>query len=178
MISRRMVAWVCVSILLLICWATLTIDIEWYRISFQPATATNSDLCSQLPDTSPEVIHQAPSDPGPKAIAPITRKHVAIASFFSYHFDVYMALAWTLERVLAAVPGSNLHVFAQPFFYGFQSVVEDLGLYHGARGGIEDFMPYVRSNPTLDTIILGTCEVECARYQYMNARPTLLTKYC
>lgn len=92
---------------------------------------------------------------------PVTRKHVAIASFFGYHFDVYMALAWTLERVLTKVPGSELHVFAQPFYYGFQSVVEDLGLYHGVRDDVEDFLPYVRSNPTLDLIVLGTCEVEC-----------------
>ncbi|KAF8917421.1 hypothetical protein CPB85DRAFT_1431339 [Mucidula mucida] len=65
--------------------------------------------------------------------SPLRRKNIAIASSFGYHHDVYMAVAWTIERVIRKRSAhGHLQVYANTPFnrYGFQ-VIEKLGLYHG-----------------------------------------------
>ncbi|SJL09859.1 uncharacterized protein ARMOST_13240 [Armillaria ostoyae] len=94
-----------------------------------------------------------------------SRHHIAIASTFGFHHDVYMALAWTVGRVLErSVAGGSLQVYApSPFGFGFQTVVDDLDLYHGKIHNPDDLIRDLRSTGTetvYDIVILGTCEIE------------------
>ena len=110
-----------------------------------------ADLASPIASTD---------DIAPKAA--FKRRNVIVASVFPHHFDVYLAVVWTLERVLSHVPGSRVRVFAEPFGYGFQSVAERLGLYSGKRSNPEEMIPFLSSEEGLsvDVVILGTCEFE------------------
>lgn len=93
--------------------------------------------------------------------APFRFKHVAVASGFGFHFDVYMALVWTLTRVLRDhhVSG-DVQVFApQPFGFGFNDVVDSLALYDGTVRPPEELVDEVKQGQ-IDIVVLGTCEVE------------------
>lgn len=157
---RRAVGGACALVFLLLCLVAFTADVEWYRISLRSSSnvVIDNELCTELLHMN--ITPQGLDDRPLLIEGTVKRKHVAIASVFGFHFDVYMALAWTMERVLAKVPDSELQVFAHSFYYGFQSVVDSLGLHHGPRNDIEDFIPYLRNNPTLDLVVLGTCEVD------------------
>ncbi|PBK75884.1 hypothetical protein ARMSODRAFT_950233 [Armillaria solidipes] len=94
-----------------------------------------------------------------------SRHHIAIASTFGFHHDVYMALAWTVGRVLErSVAGGSLQVYApSPFGFDFQTVVDDLDLYHGKIHNPDDLIRDLRSTGTetvYDIVILGTCEID------------------
>ncbi|KAG5219809.1 Translation initiation factor component [Salix suchowensis] len=61
----------------------------------------------------------------------VRRKNVAIASTFGFHHDVFLALAWTMKRVLGPTDGA-VQVYARtPYAFGFQEIVDELGLYKG-----------------------------------------------
>ncbi|KAK0193988.1 hypothetical protein F5146DRAFT_413805 [Armillaria mellea] len=86
------------------------------------------------------------------------------ASTFGFHHDVYMALAWTIGRVLErSIAGGSLQVYApSPFGFDFQTVVDDLDLYHGKIHNPDDLIRDLRSTGTetvYDLVILGTCEI-------------------
>ncbi|KAI0773704.1 hypothetical protein C8Q74DRAFT_1201446 [Fomes fomentarius] len=62
------------------------------------------------------------------------------------------------------VPG-QINVFAQPFPFGFEEVVEDLHLWthRGVRARHDDFIPFVNAETGdggVDLIILGTCQYD------------------
>lgn len=92
-----------------------------------------------------------------------THKNVVVASTFGAHFDVYMAVVWTLQRIMLKEPG-NLQVYAQtPFGYKFQEVVDRYGLYKGEVKDPNHLLGDIKSggdNGIIDLVILGTCEVE------------------
>lgn len=155
---RRAVGGACALLFLLLCLVAFTADAGW-SLRSSSNFVMESELCAEVPHM--DMTSQGLVDRPVVAEESVKRKHIAIASVFGFHFDVYMALAWTLERILDKVPDSELQVFADPFYYGFQSVVDGLGLYHGPRNNREDFIPYLRNNPALDMVVLGTCEVEC-----------------
>jgi hypothetical protein len=93
------------------------------------------------------------------AAIPETRKNVVIASDFPFHFDVYLALAWTMHRVMSNA--AQLQVYAhQPFLYGFQDIVH-LGLHLGEIKDPKDLIPDIVGNVDIDMVVLGTCEIEC-----------------
>lgn len=166
-LSRRSIAAACAALLLFSLWTLYAMDLEWYRATLLSSSTVVLDIerCNQdfeapiHEDVVPAEV-SASAEPSEVDALAIRRTHIAVASFFSFHFDVYMALVWTLERVLSQVPGSQLRVFAQPFYYGFQSIVDDFDLYHGEQRSPEELLEYARSNPTLDMIVLGTCEIE------------------
>lgn len=95
---------------------------------------------------------------------PPKRSNIAIASVFNYHFDVYMALAWTLQRIQSRTPGLRLQVFADTFHYGFEETIDALDIYHGERRGADLLLDSLRQadEDIIDLLILGTCEIECA----------------
>lgn len=163
--TRRAVAWCCLFFLLLIVCTFFVIDIEWVELSLEPppSTVPVAEHCTQLPDAG---IVETLDTTQEVVTAPIRRKHIVVASFFGFHFDVYMALAWTLRRVLAEVPDSKLDIFADPFYYGFQTIANDYDLYDGGRRSPMELVSYVQTNPTVDVIILGTCEIEYVSYVY------------
>ncbi|KAJ3558614.1 hypothetical protein NM688_g815 [Phlebia brevispora] len=92
----------------------------------------------------------------------LIRRNIVVASMFPHHFDVYMALVWTLQRVLEHLPGTQIRVFAAPFNYGFQSLVEQLGIYRGKRHNSDQLLSFLAGEDgrTVDMVILGTCEVD------------------
>ncbi|RPD62107.1 hypothetical protein L226DRAFT_546001 [Lentinus tigrinus ALCF2SS1-7] len=62
-------------------------------------------------------------------------------------------------------PPGRIHVFAQPFPYGFQEVVEDLHLWkhQGVRAEHETFIDFLNSETGdggVDLIVLGTCQYD------------------
>ena len=94
---------------------------------------------------------------------PQTHKNVVVASTFGAHFDVYMTVAWTLQRMMLNEPG-NLQVYARtPFLYNFQKVVDRYGLYKGEFKEPKDLLGDIKSvgdDGRIDLVILGTCEIE------------------
>ncbi|KAF9030954.1 hypothetical protein BDZ89DRAFT_1064277 [Hymenopellis radicata] len=83
------------------------------------------------------------------------RKNIAIASSFGYHHDVYMAVAWTIERVFhKRAAHGHLQVYANTPFnrFGFQEVIEKLGLPEEL---VKDLLSGIE-NYQYDLIILGT----------------------
>ena len=101
---------------------------------------------------------------------PVKRRNVVVASRFGYHFDVYMALVWTLERVT----NSSIHVFPPDGFrFGFDDVVRNLGLHSGSSSDSLDLPQAVSNNSAIDMVVLGTCEIECIQFFLLIA--TLMT---
>lgn len=135
--------------------------------------APSTHACELGPSPSLETTIDIPEETENSANSP-KRRNIVIASFFGYHFDVYMTIAWTLERVLANTPGSVIQVFAPPFFYGFQKIVNDLGLYHGQIRDPEQLLSYItdHTNGVVDTVFLGTCEFEYV--QFFRSHPRRL----
>ena len=97
----------------------------------------------------------------------LRRRNVTFASSFVYHGDVYMALAKTMGDIMDSEDADGqIHVFAQPFPYSFQEVVDDLHLWthQGVRGPQEDFIDFLNSETGeggVDLVVLGTCQFEC-----------------
>lgn len=111
-------------------------------------------------------------------ITPQRRRNVAVASKFGYHFDVYMALAWTFERVMQEASGQILVYASQPFYFNFDSIVNDLGLYHGEISHHDNLIRDLNHSPVeggIDMVVLGTCETECVRFpQFIHDKSHLL----
>ncbi|KAF7312498.1 hypothetical protein MIND_00263500 [Mycena indigotica] len=101
---------------------------------------------------------------------PQRRFRVAVASYFGFHFDVYMALVWTLERVMAQ--SGAVEVYAeQPFGFDFQNIVDDLRLYRGAVKPPDRLVSDIRANMGtggIDLVVLGTCEVDLRGQQHQD----------
>ncbi|PIL36619.1 hypothetical protein GSI_00308 [Ganoderma sinense ZZ0214-1] len=96
----------------------------------------------------------------------IQRRNVTFATSFVYHGDVYMALAKSMGDVMdkEGVRG-QINVFAQPFPFGFQEVVEDLNLWkhQGVRSDHQSFIEFLNSHTGdggVDLIVLGTCQYD------------------
>ncbi|KAF9493156.1 hypothetical protein BDN71DRAFT_1419911 [Pleurotus eryngii] len=112
-----------------------------------------------------------PPSPAPNVSTPQTnfdrqrlrRKNVAIASTFGFHHDVFLALAWTMKRVLGPTDGA-VQVYARtPYAFGFQEIVDELGLYKGPVKTPEELVQDITRNNdegSIDLIVLGTCEVD------------------
>ena len=94
---------------------------------------------------------------------PQTHSNVVVASAFGAHFDVYMTVAWTLQRIMVKEPG-NLQVYAPtPFLFNFQEVVDRYGLYKGEIKDPIDLLGDIKNgghDAGIDLMILGTCEIE------------------
>lgn len=114
---------------------------------------------------------------GSKSPPPFRHKHIAVASDFGAHFDVYLAFVKTLHEVLssdnATYPDWSLQVFAgTPDAHGFRDIVDMLRLYEGSyrlTNDLEDALRYDGSesdsevgsgNVVFDLVVFGTCEIE------------------
>lgn len=101
--------------------------------------------------------------PETKSLAAIPQKrmNVAIASSFGFHFDVYMTVAWTLQRVMKE---GNVQVYTPGTFgYDFQSIVEKYGLYKGTykeHTALTQDVLDGNGDGGIDLIVFGTCELE------------------
>ncbi|EKM59533.1 uncharacterized protein PHACADRAFT_250101 [Phanerochaete carnosa HHB-10118-sp] len=162
--TRRSVVWACpfFLVLLVVC-TTFVIDIEWNQLipASPSSVALDGEYCLRLSDSRHDIaVIEAQVSTQETTTTLIKRKHVLVASFFGFHFDVYMTLAWTLKRVLMQVPQAQIELFAAPFYYGFEAVVGEYGLYDGVRRDPEELLSYIQSNTTVDTVVLGTCEID------------------
>jgi hypothetical protein len=116
----------------------------WYKEDTLCRLSFNRRICTTQTQTS---------------LLPPATYNVVVASTFPHHFDVYLALVWSFERVMKG--RGSLQVYApSPFYYDFQTVVDDLGLYHGSVKNPQNLIHDIEST-AIDMIILGTCEVEC-----------------
>ncbi|EIN05497.1 hypothetical protein PUNSTDRAFT_46854 [Punctularia strigosozonata HHB-11173 SS5] len=139
-------------------------------ITFASNIALQRPLCTAVPvgpwaDPSTEPVHDL-------ALVPQRRKRVAVASVFGAHFDVYMALVGTLEKVMAAdqhlafeggVDTPSVQVYAPPFLYGFEEVADRLELYKGVILHPDQLIEDVHKGD-IDLVILGTCEIDMPRW--------------
>ncbi|PPQ76793.1 hypothetical protein CVT24_011336 [Panaeolus cyanescens] len=105
---------------------------------------------------------------------PQKRQRVAIASTFGYHFDVYLALAWTMQRVMSRPPNPAAHDLGgngtvavytpEPeFHFGFDKIIDALGLFKGdikPSENLFDDLDKVVDGHKVDLVVLGTCEVD------------------
>jgi len=99
-------------------------------------------------------------------------RHVAVATTVDWHFDIYMNVAGTVEKELAASScgDSDVRVYRpSPFRYKFEQMVAELGPFHGQFFGQEGLITDLNSttlypedteSPMIDLLILGTCEWE------------------
>jgi hypothetical protein len=89
------------------------------------------------------------------------RRHVAIASTFEHHMDVYMAIAAAVRRCLLS--DGSVRVYSPPFQKSFGDIVENLDLYHGKHHAPQQLLVDFESTDLrdrIDLLILGTCEFE------------------
>jgi hypothetical protein len=90
---------------------------------------------------------------------PQRRRNVAFATTFVYHLDVLLPVAWTMERVMKG--NGNMQAYLPASLpYDFQDVVDELGLYRGAKKEYSQFIDDLRANSEIDLVILATCEFE------------------
>ena len=115
----------------------------------------------------------APTDDPP----PFRHKHVAFATDFGAHFDVYMAFVKTVHDVLSqdseSYPDWSIQVFdGVPFGHGFSDVVDRIDLYQGPYRPTNELVDVMRydgvhgleeenkAGKIVDLLIFGTCEIE------------------
>ncbi|KAJ8519067.1 hypothetical protein ONZ45_g3952 [Pleurotus djamor] len=125
-------------------------------------SATQFGVPNDFHDNSCSATTGLPADVA-LATQPIRHRNIAIASTFGFHHDVYLALAWTMERVMNK--HGKLQVYANlPFAYAFQDIVDQLGLYHGEVKPTPELIPAMKElggdGGGIDMLILGTCEVD------------------
>lgn len=105
---------------------------------------------------------------------PQIHKNIAIASSFGYHFDVYLAAAWTLRRVMQQ---GNVQLYTPtPYYFDFQRIIDGYDLYSGSVKDYEDLTLDIMDNSGeggIDLVILGTCEIECVKCPSYNLCLTL-----
>jgi hypothetical protein len=164
--SRRLVVIGSLIFLPFLIWQLVALDSQ-YSLSAASFKLWPSTKCSALLAAEGENTH----------VVPQKRHRVAVASTFGFHFDVYMSLVWTLERVMGRSPsGGAVEVYApSEFGFEFQTIVDTLGLYHGELRHSDELIDAINSNMGdggIDLVVLGTCEVECVVYP--RAQHTLM----
>ncbi|KLO11988.1 hypothetical protein SCHPADRAFT_921523 [Schizopora paradoxa] len=96
------------------------------------------------------------------------RTHVAFASLFPAHFDVYLAAAGTFRDVLGDQGSVDVFAGERPFRFKFQEVIDRVDLYSGEvrdAGDLlhamndTDFYP-AEPGALIDLLVLGTCEID------------------
>jgi hypothetical protein len=93
---------------------------------------------------------------------PQKRRNIAVASVFGFHHDVYLALVWTMQRVM--MDNGKVQVYARPpYAFGFDDIVDQFGLYHGATKHPDDLISDIANDTTeggIDMVVFGTCEID------------------
>lgn len=96
--------------------------------------------------------------------------HIAIASYVGWHFEIYMGIVGTLERTFLNSENHTVQVYIPEHFrYGFDKLVDELGLYHGQLSDKDSFLrdidstnlyPEDQGTSMIDLVILPSCEWE------------------
>lgn len=134
--------------LIVVCFSLL--GTIWYHDSEVACRIDHLDRC----------FSKHPSAEIPSSTASFKHRNIAIATSFVLHFDVWLPLAWTLERVTQGVEGSSIQAYAQtPFAHGFAQISDELGLYHGTVKDYQAIIADLQANEGdggIDMIILPT----------------------
>lgn len=92
-------------------------------------------------------------------------RNIAIATCFVLHFDVWLPVAWTLQRVMQGIENSKVQAYAQtPFAHDFGAISDQLGLYQGSVKDYQAIIADLRANEGdggIDMVILATAVFEC-----------------
>jgi hypothetical protein len=91
-------------------------------------------------------------------------KNIAVASVFGFHFDVWLALVWTIERVWKGHGHVQVYADAPPFFYDFDTILDRLGLYHGSIKNPTELIKDLHQNTAIDMVIFGTCTIDVGHW--------------
>lgn len=103
---------------------------------------------------------QCPSETPATLPTTLLHQNIAVASVFGWHFNVYLPLVWSMQRVLKGQ--GNVQVYADtPFEHNFQNLSDELGPYHGSFKTPPELISDLRRNPAIDMVVFGTCEAEC-----------------
>jgi hypothetical protein len=161
MLSRRqIVLFGCLIVLPFLLWSFVTLN-EEYSLS---GTALSASICSAILPSKQE-----------KLVVPQKRHRVAVASTFGFHFDVYMALVWTLQRVMDRSQTGSVEIYTPaPFNFEFQTIVDNLQLYRGETKTSDELIEAINSNMGdggIDMVVLGTCEFECVFFSFWRKLP-------
>ncbi len=113
------------------------------------------------------------------------RTHVAVASLFIFHFDVYLAAAHTIRDVLGDQGTVDVFAVDQPYPFGFQEVIDRLDLYSREVRDTKDLLDVLSATDfypdepgaMVDLLLLGTCEIEYVSDIYCSARFIFLTAW-
>jgi hypothetical protein len=164
---RQLVVAGCLIFIPFLIWQLVDLN-EQYSLSSASFTSTK---CSALLASEGEDTH----------VVPQKRHRVAVASTFGFHFDVYMSLVWTLERVMGRSPsGGVVEVYAPAEFgFEFQTIVDTLGLYHGENRHSDELIQAINSNMGdggIDLVVLGTCEFEWVFHSLNETSPFTISK--
>jgi len=90
-------------------------------------------------------------------------QNIVVASDFVFHFDVWLALVWTIQRVMKG--HGHVQVYGPtPFAYDFDTIVDKLGLYHGSIKNPAELMNDIRGNTAIDLVIFGTCTTDLGKW--------------
>ncbi|KZP07911.1 hypothetical protein FIBSPDRAFT_272137 [Athelia psychrophila] len=114
--------------------------------------------------------HQPPNPAPSSHLNSYSFKHrnIAIATTFGYHFDVWLPVAWTLQRIMRGVEGGAVQVYAQtPFAHGFGEISDNLGLYRGSIKDYEAIIADLRANEGdggIDMVIFPTSIIDLRHY--------------
>ncbi|KAJ6458883.1 hypothetical protein DFH09DRAFT_1231861 [Mycena vulgaris] len=152
MLSRRQLVFIaCFLIFPFLVWQFVSLNEQY---SLPGVGSWSTTICSAILPTK-DNTHPIPQK----------RHRVAVASTFGFHFDVYLSLVWTLQRVMdKSQTGGTVEVYApQPFGFDFQRIVDTLQLYHGEVKSPEALIDDINSNMGdggIDLVVLGTCEFD------------------
>jgi hypothetical protein len=128
-----------------------------FIITFLSYPAITSIKSSQWIAGCPSVEHNSTSSSGPARLPPVKRQNVVVASDFGFHVDVYMALVWTLERVI----NKPVPVYAtQPYHHGFSDLAKNINIHRGPFYDTSQLDPDLAKDNTIDMVVFGTCEIE------------------
>jgi hypothetical protein len=97
------------------------------------------------------------------SVPPPPERHVAVATTFTPHMTVYMPIASTIQKVLNRT--ENARLYSDPLAYNYWDIVTDLGLFHGQRREIDEFLVDLNTTisdegDVIDVVVLGTCNFE------------------
>lgn len=154
----------------LLTWATITIGL-YAMVHDTPPSSAATDRTG----TSNQNPFRWNARPGLFGTAE-RHRHVAIATTFGPHFEVYVPLAWTFAKALGR-PDQSLQVYTKGIeheFRGYTTVMKDLGMYAGDGERfrspallLEDIKSTTPSEryeddpeALIDMVVLATCEVE------------------
>ena len=155
--------------------AAVAIGVLWLFSHSFSVDRDYSELGSYPPGDAPPrpVDHEVVQNPHQTHTSPATlrRRNVTFATSFVYHGDVYMTLAKSMGDVMDVEEApTQISIFAQPFPFGFQEIVEDYGLWkhQGVRAEHEKFVDFLNAETgdgAVDLVVLGTCQ-----YEYVFSR--------